>query len=60
MRQCSNPQHELRGLNDTQTDILAKQVQIAFKDLMIHELRVTLVIALCCVLHRCRNQEIHC
>lgn len=37
------------------------QLQYAFKVLMIHRiLRFTLIIALCCVLHRCKSQDIHC
>ena len=38
-----------------------RRAQYAFKDSMIHGiLQFTLLIAFCCVLHRCRNQEIHC
>ena len=35
--------------------------QCAFKSLMIHEvLRFALRITFCCVLHQCKNQDIHC
>ena len=35
--------------------------QLAFKDLMIHGvLQFTLRIAVRCVLHRCKSQDIHC
>ena len=35
--------------------------QCAFKSLMIHEvLRFALRIAFCCVLHQCKNLDIHC
>ena len=38
-----------------------QKAQCAFKDLMIHGiLQFTLLIAFCCVLHRCQNQEIRC
>lgn len=43
------------------TPLRRSKAQIAFKDLMIHGyLRFTLIIALCCVLHRCGSQDIHC
>jgi hypothetical protein len=35
-------------------------VQGAFKDSMIHGLQFTLLIAFCCVLHRCESLEIRC
>ena len=35
------------------------QAPFAFKDSMIHVLHFTLLIALCCVLHRCTSLEIH-
>ena len=38
-----------------------RRAQYAFKDSMIHGiLQFALLIAFRCVLHRCRNQEIHC
>lgn len=48
--------------NNTQTNILPSkmEVQDAFKDLMTHRLlQFALLIAIRCVLHRCKNQDIH-
>lgn len=45
---------------DTQTSILPKEVQCAFKDLMTHRvLQFALPIAFRCVLHRFKSQDIH-
>ena len=49
---------------NTQTNILLslykKEVQYAFKNLMTHRiLQFALRIAFRCVLHRCKNQDIH-
>ena len=37
-----------------------QRVQDAFKNLMIHEMQFTIVIAICYVLHRCESLEIRC
>lgn len=45
---------------DTQTSILPKEVQYAFKNLMTHRvLQFALPIAFRCVLHRFKSQDIH-
>ena len=50
--------------NDAEADMpkpKRTRAQYAFKNSMIHGiLQFTLPIALCCVLHRCGSQEIHC
>jgi hypothetical protein len=51
-------------VDNTQTGMLpgvTPEAQLAFKDLMIHGvLQFTLRIAVRCVLHRCKSQDIHC
>ena len=45
---------------DTQTSILPKEVQYAFKNSMTHRvLQFALPIAFRCVLHRFKSQDIH-
>ena len=45
---------------DTQTSILPKEVQYAFKNSMTHRvLQFALPIAFSCVLHRFKSQDIH-
>lgn len=59
----SSNSKELRYSTNSQTGIVCHEdrLQSAFKVLMIHRiLRFTLVIAICCVLHRCKSQDIHC
>lgn len=59
----SSNSRELRYSTNSQTGIVCHEdrLQSAFKVLMIHRiLRFTLVIAICCVLHRCKSQDIHC
>ena len=46
--------------HNTQTSILPKEVQCAFKDSMTHRvLQFALPIAFRCVLHRFKSQDIH-
>lgn len=50
----------LDSLHNTQTSILPKEVQCAFKDSMTHRvLQFALPIAFRCVLHRFKSQDIH-
>ena len=62
----SNKTSLLRGVTNSETGMVRRELppagpQGAFKGLMIHRvLRFTRRIAFCCVLHRCRSQDIHC
>lgn len=56
----ANLQPSLEPITNTQTSILPKEVQCAFKDLMTHRvLQFALPIAFRCVLHRFKSQDIH-
>ena len=59
---CQAPPEEM-AFHDPETDMPGSRgalAQFAFKDSMIHGvLQFTLRIAVCCVLHRCKSQDIH-
>jgi len=57
---ANNQLLKLDLITNTQTSILPKEVQCAFKDLMTHRvLQFALPIAFRCVLHRFKSQDIH-